>query len=79
MLGTAMVAAAVLSCKKDEIKQETLEVSPSEDLRFLAKGNEYAVLTISTNASTYEVDAEKWVITQKDGNKTINPQKGHVT
>ena len=69
MLGTAMVAAAVLSCKKDEIKQETLEVSPSEDLRFLAKGNEYAVLTISTNASTYEVDAEKWVITQKDGNK----------
>ena len=69
LLGTAMVAAAVLSCKKDEIKQETLEVSPSEDLRFLAKGNEDAVLTISTNASTYEVDAEKWVITQKDGNK----------
>ena len=27
LLGTAMVAAAVLSCKKDEIKQETLEVS----------------------------------------------------
>ena len=69
MLGTAMVAAAVLSCKKDEIKQETLEVSPSEELRFFAKGNEDAVLTISTNASTYEVDAEKWVLTQKDGNK----------
>ena len=69
LLGTAMVAAAVLSCKKDELKQETLEVSPSEALRFLAKGNEDAVLTISTNASTYEVDAEKWVITQKDGNK----------
>lgn len=69
LLGTAMVAAAVLSCKKDEIKQETLEVSPSKDLQFLAKGNEDAVLTISTNASSYEVDAEKWVITQKDGNK----------
>ena len=69
MLGTAMVAAAVLSCKKDEIKQETLEVSPSKDLQFLAKGNEDAVLTISTNASSYEVDAEDWVITQKDGNK----------
>ena len=69
MLGTAMVAAAVLSCKKDEIKQETLEVSPSKDLQFLAKGNEDAVLTISTNASSYEVDAEEWVITQKDGNK----------
>lgn len=69
LLGTAMVAAAVLSCKKDEIKQETLEVSPSKDLQFLAKGNEDAVLTISTNASSYEVDAEEWVITQKDGNK----------
>ena len=69
MLGTAMVAAAVLSCKKDEIKQETLEVTPSDPISFLAKGNEDAVLTISTNASTYEVDAEKWVITQKDGNK----------
>lgn len=69
LLGTAMVAAAVLSCKKDEIKQETLEVSPSKDLQFLAKGNEDAVLTISTNASTYEVDAEDWVIRQKDGNK----------
>ena len=61
LLGTAMVAAAVLSCKKDEIKQETLEVSPSEDLRFLAKGNEDAVLTISTNASTYEVDRKSVV------------------
>ena len=69
MLGTAMVAAAVLSCKKDEIKQETLEVSPSEDLQFLAKGNEDAVLTISASASSYEVDAEKWVITRKNGNK----------
>ena len=69
MLGTAMVAAAVLSCKKDEIKQETLEVSPSKDLQFLAKGNEDAVLTISTNASSYEVDAEDWVITRKNGNE----------
>ena len=69
MLGTAMVAAAVLSCKKDEIKQETLEVSPSEDLKFLAKGNEDAVLTISASASSYEVDAEDWVIRRKNGNK----------
>lgn len=69
LLGTAMVAAAVLSCKKDEIKQETLEVSPSKDLQFLAKGNEDAVLTISTNASSYEVDAEDWVITRKNGNE----------
>lgn len=69
LLGTAMVAAAVLSCKKDEIKQETLEVSPSEDLQFLAKGNEDAVLTISASASSYEVDAEDWVITRKNGNK----------
>ena len=67
MLGIAMVAAAVLSCKKDEIKQETLEVSPSEDLQFLAKGNEDAVLTISASASSYEVDAEDWVITRKNG------------
>ena len=67
MLGIAMVAAAVLSCKKDEIKQETLEVSPSKDLQFLAKGNEDAVLTISASASSYEVDAEDWVITRKNG------------
>lgn len=69
LLGTAMVAAAVLSCKKDEIKQETLEVSPSKDLQFFAKGNEDAVLTISASASSYEVDAEDWVITRKNGNK----------
>lgn len=69
LLGTAMVAAAVLSCKKDEIKQEMLEVSPSEDLQFLAKGNEDAVLTINASASSYEVDAEDWVITRKNGNK----------
>lgn len=69
LLGTAMVAAAVLSCKKDEIKQETLEVSPSEELRFLAKGNKDAVLTINTSASSYEVDAEDWVITRKNGNE----------
>lgn len=69
LLGIAMVAAAVLSCKKDEIKQETLEVSPSKDLQFLAKGNEDAVLTISASASSYEVDAEDWVITRKNGNK----------
>lgn len=69
MLGIAMVAAAVLSCKKDEIKQETLEVSPSKDLQFLAKGNEDAVLTISASASSYEVDAEDWVITRKNGNE----------
>ena len=69
MLGIAMVAAAVLSCKKDEIKQETLEVSPSKDLQFFAKGNEDAVLTISASASSYEVDAEDWVITRKNGNK----------
>ena len=69
LLGTVMVAAALVSCKENELEQETLEVSPSGDIRFRAKGNEAKVLTISTNASTYEVDAEKWVITQKDGNK----------
>lgn len=69
LLGTVMVAAALVSCKENELEQETLEVSPSRDLRFSAKGNEDAVLTISTNASSYEVDAEDWVITQKDGNK----------
>ena len=69
LLGTVMVAAALVSCKENELEQETLEVSPSGDIRFRAKGNEAKVLTISTNASTYEVDAEEWVITQKDGNK----------
>ena len=69
LLGTVMVAAALVSCKENELEQETLEVSPSGVIRFLAKGNETKVLTISTNASTYEVDAEKWVLTQKDGNK----------
>ena len=69
LLGTVMVAAALVSCKENELEQETLEVSPSGDIRFRAKGNEAKVLTISTNASTYEVDAEEWVIRQKDGNK----------
>ena len=69
LLGTVMVAAALVSCKEDELQQETLEVTPSEDLQFLATGNEDAVLTISTNASFWEVDADDWVITRKNGNE----------
>lgn len=69
LLGTVMVAAALVSCKENELEQETLEVSPSGGIKFYAKGNEDVVLTISTNASTYEVDAEDWVIIRKNGNE----------
>jgi len=68
-----MASAALFACKKDEVQPETLEVTPSEDLHFLAKGNEDVILTVNTGASSYEVDADSWVITRKDGNKlTVN-------
>ena len=71
LLGTAMVAAAVLSCKKDEIKQETLEVSPSEPLTFSWNDAERVALEVTTTADSWDAavytDGEDWVTAQKEG------------
>ena len=72
LLGTAMVAAAVLSCKKDEIKQETLEVSPSEPLTFSWNDAERVALEVTTTADSWDaaVDTDgedDWVTAQKEG------------
>ena len=71
LLGTAMVAAAVLSCKKDEIKQETLEVSPSEPLTFSWNDAEGVALEVTTTADSWDAavdtDGEGWVTAQKEG------------
>lgn len=72
LLGTVMVAAAVLSCKKDEIKQETLEVSPSEPLTFSWNDAERVALEVTTTADSWDaaVDTDgedDWVTAQKEG------------
>ena len=71
LLGTVMVAAAVLSCKKDEIKQETLEVSPSEPLTFSWNDAEGVALEVTTTADSWDAavdtDGEGWVTAQKEG------------
>ena len=71
LLGTVMVAAAVLSCKKDEIKQETLEVSPSEPLTFSWNDAERVALEVTTTADSWDAavytDGEDWVTAQKEG------------
>ena len=71
LLGTVMVAAAVLSCKKDEIKQETLEVSPSEPLTFSWNDAEGVALEVTTTADSWDVAVEpgpkSWINTQKEG------------
>ena len=74
LLGTAMVAAAVLSCKKDEIKQETLEVSPSEPLTFSWNDAEGVALEVTTTADSWDAavdaDGEGWITTKKE-NSTL--------
>ena len=71
LLGTVMVAAAVLSCKKDEIKQETLEVSPSEPLTFSWNDAKRVALEVTTTADSWDAavytDGEGWVTAQKEG------------
>ena len=62
------------SCTENlEDSKNSLEVSPSSDLSFGARGNEDVVLTISTNASSYEVATESWVVYTKTSNSlTVN-------
>ena len=75
----AMAAMAFISCAEKEVLPNTLEVSPADDLEFEAKGNEPVVLTVTTDASSYEVDAEDWVIIEKDGDKlTVNVEDNKV-
>jgi len=51
---------------KDEPTQITLEASPSGPIAFEATGNENVTITITTNATTWEVNTPGWIITTKD-------------
>ena len=52
--------------KDDEPSQITLDASPSGSIAFEASGNENVIITITTNATTWEVNAPGWIITTKD-------------
>lgn len=67
-----MVAAALVSCKKEET-QDTLEVFPAEEIRFSAVDNEAVVLTVNTNAASWAVESADWILTSAKGNElTVN-------
>lgn len=50
-----------------------LSVEPSGDIAFQAKGNQAVVLTVSTDAASWDFEAPEWVTATKEGNKlTVN-------
>lgn len=74
---TAGTAKAVVINVSQKIPAEgadnVLSVDPSGDIAFEATGNQDVVLTVSTDAASWECDAPDWVIANKEGNKlTVN-------
>lgn len=63
---------AFVSCDPDE-NENTLSVSPNDALTFQASGNDDVVLTITTNADSWDFKKPEWMTGSKDGNKlTLN-------
>lgn len=70
MAASLILAPAIMfSCqKKDDLKTNTLEVSPSETVQFKASGNTPVVLTVTTDADSWAFTAPEWIEATKDGN-----------
>lgn len=66
----AISSGSLVSCKKSEKvdKQNTLSVKPASDISFKADGNEDVVLTIMTDAESWNVEKNDWITAKKEGN-----------
>lgn len=66
----ALPSVTLVSCKDAEHvdKQNTLKVMPMSDLSFKADGNEDLLLTIETDAGTWSVEKNDWIMTRQQGN-----------
>lgn len=64
-----LTVAALLSCQKGE-EVNTLSVSPSAIIEFASAGNDDVVLSVTTDASSWEFTVPEWIDATK-GEKTL--------
>lgn len=66
----------MLSCEEQEpIAEETntLEVTPSDPISFLASGNAAVTLTVTTDADSWDYTAPEWIVaTQEENTLSVN-------
>lgn len=72
--GTAQsVTISVTQSKRAPEDPDALSVDPSDDITFKASGNDPVVLTVTTNADSWDVKAPEWISTDRKEDKlTIN-------
>ena len=66
----------MLSCEEQEPIAEvtnTLEVTPSDPISFLASGNAAVTLTVTTDADSWDYTAPEWIVaTQEENTLSVN-------
>lgn len=72
--GLSIASMALVSCQDQAALQaNTLEVSPASAITFLSSGNEPVVLTVTTDADSWDYTAPEWIEATQDGNTlTVN-------
>lgn len=67
--GMLVIPMAIVSCTEEEtLTENTLEVTPSETITFEATGNEPVILTVTTDAESWEAESQEWIVTEQEGN-----------
>lgn len=70
--GIFAVPMLFASCE-EQMSTNTLSVEPSGAITFLASGNEPVLLTVTTDADSWDYTAPEWIEAVKDGNTlTVN-------
>lgn len=74
--GLSIASMAVVSCQDPAALQaNTLEVSPASAITFLSSGNDPVVLTVTTDADSWDYTVPEWIEASKDGNTlTLNAE-----
>lgn len=79
--GTAQsVTISVTQSKRAPEDPDALSVDPSDDITFKASNNEPVVLTVTTNADSWNVETPEWISADKEADKlTINAEANTST
>lgn len=71
--GIFAVPMLFASCEEEQMSTNTLSVEPSDAITFLASGNDPVLLTVTTDADSWDYTAPEWIEATKDGNTlTVN-------
>ena len=71
--GIFTVPMLFASCEEEQMSTNTLSVEPSDAITFLASGNDPVLLTVTTDADSWDYTAPEWIEATKDGNTlTVN-------